>query len=261
MKNLKFRKIICVLLFILVLCMLLGCIKNDIPTKDDTTPDTPSASSSLTKQTMETSDGATLSYWLYTPANATENMPLIVYLHGGSGKGDDLDVMMQNSGFPQFLQEGKLGDIPAYIVMPQASSSVKAWAEKKNDVRDLVLYCRDTYMVNVDKVSLTGHSMGGTGTWNIAAAFPELFSCVAPMSGRPPLGVDGKKVYETMPVWSFVGTADKIVPAKLSIDFIDEIKSINASAKNTVLQRARHSDVPNAYLVKEYDIVSWLISQ
>lgn len=32
-----------------------------------------------------------LNCWLYTPKNATKNMPLIVYLHGITGKGNELD--------------------------------------------------------------------------------------------------------------------------------------------------------------------------
>ena len=52
-----------------------------------------------------------LNYILYTPADATENMPLIVYLHGGSGKGNDLSLLYSVDGFPQYVKEEKLGDI------------------------------------------------------------------------------------------------------------------------------------------------------
>ncbi len=35
----------------------------------------------------------TFRYWLYTPSVPTDNMPLIIYLHSGGGKGDDLEFL------------------------------------------------------------------------------------------------------------------------------------------------------------------------
>lgn len=39
------------------------------------------------------------------------------------------------------------------------------------------------YAIDSDRVSLTGYSMGGTGAWAIALAYPGTFSAVAPLSG------------------------------------------------------------------------------
>ena len=39
------------------------------------------------------------------------------------------------------------------------------------------------YAIDSDWVSLTGSSMGGTGAWAIALAYPGTFSAVAPLSG------------------------------------------------------------------------------
>lgn len=48
---------------------------------------------SFTQQHFTLRNGRVIGYWLYTPAGAVENMPLILYLHGGSGKGDDLELV------------------------------------------------------------------------------------------------------------------------------------------------------------------------
>ena len=48
---------------------------------------------SFTPQHFTLRNGRVIGYWLYTPAGAVENMPLILYLHGGSGKGDDLELV------------------------------------------------------------------------------------------------------------------------------------------------------------------------
>ncbi|MGM9646700.1 MAG: dienelactone hydrolase family protein [Eubacteriales bacterium] len=232
---------------------------------DETKPQAPSETepvkSTLTKHILTATDGCALSYWLYTPENATDHMPMIVYLHGGSGKGDDLDQVMKSDGFPKYLRDDRLGNIPAYIVIPQVSSSYQGWADIKNSVRNLVNYCIQTYHVDAAKISLTGHSMGGTGTWNLALAFPDLFSCVAPMSGSIRLTEEHLRTLANLPIWTFVGSADKIVSPDSSILFIQKLKVSNPYAQITVLDGADHFTVPEVYLNEDYNIIGWLISQ
>lgn len=105
-----------------------------------------------------------LKYWLYTPSDPTEDMPLIVYLHGGSGKGDDLELITAADGFPQYLRDGKLGDVRAYVVIPQLPSSQKGWANAAAAVRSLIQATVSEFDIDKENISLTGHSMGGTGT-------------------------------------------------------------------------------------------------
>lgn len=83
------------------------------------------STATLEKQSLQTSELESFNYLLYTPKNATANMPLIIYLHGGSGKGEDLDLLTGTDGFPQYVQDGVLENIPAYIVMPQLPSTQK----------------------------------------------------------------------------------------------------------------------------------------
>ena len=85
-----------------------------------------------------TSQIETFRYWLYTPKNPVENMPLIVYLHGSSGKGDDLNILMNEDGFPQYLKNGQLGDVPAYILIPQLPAEKRGWASVSQSVYQLI---------------------------------------------------------------------------------------------------------------------------
>ena len=68
--------------------------------------DKPAAASSFRACSIKTNSLGELKYWLYTPSDPTENMPLIVYLHGGSGKGDDLELITAVDGFPKYLRGG-----------------------------------------------------------------------------------------------------------------------------------------------------------
>ena len=234
-----------------------------IPPSDDTqtlpTDDT-ITESKFEKKQYSTSD-ITINYWLYTPKNATENMPLVVYLHGGSGKGDDLDLITAVDGFPQYIRDGKITP-NAYVIIPQVSSLYRGWGEMKSDAMKLISHVSNEYKIDKNKISLTGHSMGGTGAWMLALAYPNTFSAVAPLSGSVNLTNANIEKLKDVPVWAIVGTEDTIVNPQSSVDFINELSKTNQNAKITELEGVDHFTVPSTvYLSRDFDVLAWLISQ
>ena len=215
---------------------------------------------SFTACSINTSQLGTFRYWLYTPSDPTENMPLIVYLHGGSGKGDDLNLITAVDGFPQYLQSGQLGDVRAYVVIPQLPSTQKGWVNAAESISELIDHTVSTYKINRNNISLTGHSMGGTGTWNLACTYPSLFARIAPLSGsirNTPDIIDNLK---SIPVRAFVGSADTIVPPDSSKEVIAALKAAGGSAEITVFDGADHFSVPSlAFLDTNIDLIGWLI--
>jgi len=215
---------------------------------------------SFTACSINTSQLGTFRYWLYTPSDPTENMPLIVYLHGGSGKGDDLNLITAVDGFPQYLQSGQLGDVRAYVVIPQLPSTQKGWVNAAESISELIDHTVSTYKINKSNVSLTGHSMGGTGTWNLACTYPSLFARIAPLSGsiRNTPDIIGK--LKNIPIRSFVGSADTIVPPDSSKEVIAALKAAGGSAEITVFDGADHFSVPSlTFLDTNIDLIGWLI--
>ena len=215
---------------------------------------------SFTACSINTSQLGTFRYWLYTPSDPTENMPLIVYLHGGSGKGDDLNLITAVDGFPQYLQSGQLGDVRAYVVIPQLPSTQKGWVNAAESISELIDHTVSTYKINRNNISLTGHSMGGTGTWNLACTYPSLFARIAPLSGsirNTPDIIDNLK---NIPVRAFVGSADTIVPPDSSKEVIAALKAAGGSAEITVFDGADHFSVPSlTVLDTNIDLIGWLI--
>ena len=236
---------------------------------EDTTPNGTNGSvagkehtpASFTACSINTSQLGTFRYWLYTPSDPTENMPLIVYLHGGSGKGDDLNLITAVDGFPQYLQSGQLGDVRAYVVIPQLPSTQKGWVNAAESISELIDHTVSTYKINRNNISLTGHSMGGTGTWNLACTYPSLFARIAPLSGsirNTPDIIDNLK---SIPVRAFVGSADTIVPPDSSKEVIAALKAAGGSAEITVFDGADHFSVPSlTFLDTNIDLIGWLIS-
>ena len=222
--------------------------------EEDSTP------ASFAACSIRTSLLDTLGYWLYIPSDPTADMPLIVYLHGGSGKGDDLDLITAVDGFPQYLQNGQLGDVRAYVIIPQLPNGQKGWTDIAESIVELIDQTVSTYEIDKNNISLTGHSMGGTGTWSLACAYPNLFARIAPLSGsvrNTPNTVDKLK---NTPVKAFVGGADTIVSPEYSEKMVRALQAAGGSAEITVFDGADHFAVPGlAFLDTSIDLVGWLI--
>lgn len=227
----------------------------------DTAADQLASSVELEKKSIDTVELKNFNYLLYTPENVSDNLPLIVYLHGGSGKGSDLNLLTSNEGLPQYIQDGIIDNIPAYVVIPQLPANKKGWSDVKASLNELIDSVSETYKIDRNKISLTGHSMGGTGVWDIAVAFPDLFSSVAPLSGSIKMTEANINALSQMPVWAFVGSDDTIVDPSSSERFIKRLKIKNRNAKITIFEGATHFDVPRlTYLDLNLNLVNWLLS-
>lgn len=215
---------------------------------------------SFTQQQFVSSSGDALSYWLYTPENASARMPLILYLHGGSGKGSDLSLVLEADSLPKFLQSGQAAPA-AYVVTPQLPKACTGWADKAELLLALIDSVVNQYALDADRVSLTGHSMGGTGVWAVAQKYPDRFSAIAPLSGSVARTPEALRSLKDLPIWAVVGAKDTIVPPESSQRFIDALSRTNPDCHCTVLPDADHFAVPTVYLDENSDLLGWLTAQ
>lgn len=196
-----------------------------------------------------------LSYWLYTPQSTDTPKPLVLYLHGGSGKGRDLNAVLEAESLPRFLQEGQLAP-DAYVVMPQLPANCKGWSDRTAHLLQLLADIKA--QCSIARTALTGHSMGGTGCWELALAHPEAFCAAAPLSGSVQLTPQNLTSLQSLPVWAVVGSADTIVKPDASEQFITALHEKNSNALLTVREGATHFDVPQAYLDSTLGLLDWL---
>lgn len=208
----------------------------------------------FTKQMIKTSVQDTFRFWLYTPETPVKDMPLIIYLHGSAEKGYDLDVTLQY-GFGNFISTGLLGDVPAYVVIPQVLPTQKGWLDCKVSVKELVDYMAETFDIDRNKVAITGHSMGGTGAWNITTEYPNVFTRTAPVSGWADITEKKKRNLKNKEIWAFVGTEDYIIKPDSSVEMVGLLGG--GQARVSIFNGATHGDVPRlTYLDKE--VMDWL---
>jgi pimeloyl-ACP methyl ester carboxylesterase len=212
----------------------------------------------ITNSSFTSSSSGNFGYWLYTPKNPTANMPLIVYLHGGSFRGTDINLLIGGS-LPKFLYDSTVKDIPAYILMPQCPTG-KTWEQITTPIIELIDNIAVAKSINSDKISLTGHSLGGSGTWKYGALYSNKFSCIAPLSGSVLLSAASQ--YANIPVYAFVGSADTIVDPNASINIVPAINSVGGQAQIKIYTGATHFDVPDlTYKDNTVNIFNWMITQ
>lgn len=221
---------------------------------------TPSASPEAEGASLETGEAGGLDYWLYAPPGARDGLPLIVYLHGGSGRGDDLELVMEAESLPKFLRDGDLA-LSAYVVMPQLPSGETGWNAVTEGLAELIDAVVEECGADADRVSLTGHSMGGTGAFAVAAVLPGHFSCVAPLSGSVRDTREMRAALSDLPVWAIAGAQDDVVDPAAARDFLAALRAVNPDARYAEVEDAGHFDLPaRAYLDEEIGLVRWLLS-
>jgi predicted peptidase len=182
-----------------------------------------------------------LNYLLYLPkgydASGEKQWPLILFLHGAGESGDDLSRVKRH-GPPKIVGSK---DLPFIIVSPQSSG--RGWnADTLNALLDDVTAKN---RVDKDRIYLTGLSMGGFGTWTLAAAHPERFAAIAPICGGGDTRQAGR--LKDLPIWVFHGAKDPTVPIARSEEMVKAIKEAGGDPKFTVYPEARHDSWSETY--------------
>ena len=150
-------------------------------------------------------------YTLFVPkAYAPERpWPLVIGLHGGGpdgAKGDEVvgsGPSAMNFYRRQAMKRGFL------VACPDALRA--GWGNKVNEelVRDVIAEVTALYHVDLDRIYLTGHSMGGFGTWALGPRMAEMFAAVSPMAGAGGGGVQ-RLVDTRTPIFIFHSADDFI---------------------------------------------------
>lgn len=179
-----------------------------------------------------------------------QKYPLIIFLHGRGESGDDLKLVKVHGPFKK-VEELKL---PVLIVAPQTP------IDERWDVDMLSAFVDHVFAelpVDLERVYLTGLSLGGYGTWDLAVRRPEVFAAIAPIcGGGKPSQADRLK---DMPVWAFHGAKDSVVPLKNTTDMINALYNAGGDPRLTVYPYADHDSWTETYNNPAF--YEWLLNQ
>ena len=194
-----------------------------------------------------------VNYLLYLPQDygkdTTKVWPLMLFLHGSGEAGTDLQKVKVH-GPPKLVDQGK--QFPFIIVSPQAPPN-EGW-EPQVIVR-LIYDLEKKYKVDIDRIYLTGLSMGGFGTWSIAMKFPWIFAAIAPICGGGDTADISKLKH--MPVWCFHGAKDNVVKPEQSYHMINALKKYNKDVRLTIYPEANHDSWTATY--NNDSLYSWFL--
>lgn len=158
-------------------------------------------------------------FWVSTPYffnETNEKMPLVVFLHGKSLCGNDLNKV-KKYGTIAALERGL--ELDAVCLAPQNPGG--PWNPEK--LVKLLDYMEKYYRVDHNRIYVIGMSLGGYGTMDFVNAHPERIAAAMAMGG----GCSDQQYagLSQVPLWIVHGTADRLVPVSASQKVVNGIRS------------------------------------
>ena len=201
---------------------------------------------------------------LYVPENydPAKKWPLIVFLHGMGERGDD-GLRQTQVGIGKAIRANP-ERFPCLVYMPQCSIKT-AWSSPTNKhgapaevhITQGIDSVVSHYNVDADRVSLTGLSMGGFGTFMYGAQHIDRFSALMPVCGGG--NTEDAEALAKRPMWVFHGGADPVVPPDRSRDMIRATKKAGGEVRYTEYDGVGHNSWDKAY--GSADAIAWLLAQ
>ena len=199
-----------------------------------------------------------MNYLLFLPkayGDDDRKWPVMMFLHGSGERGDNVDLVKLH-GPPKLVATRP--DFPFILISPQCPKD-RSW---NGEVRlrllaELLDGVLTKHRTDLSRVSLTGLSMGGFGTWSMAARWPDRFSAGVPIcgGGNPEQAASLK----TVPLWVFHGAKDEAVPLKLSEDMVSAVQKVEGNVKLTIYPEANHNSWTETY--ENEAVYQWILEQ
>ncbi|HEX4608239.1 MAG TPA: prolyl oligopeptidase family serine peptidase [Urbifossiella sp.] len=222
-----------------------------------TAADGPAKTGFVTKD-FKDADGSAIPYVVFVPHDydGKKDYPVILFLHGaGETKGRGGEPVKVGIGPAIKKQEKTFGFI---TVIPQSQKG--GWQANSDEGKRALAILDEvakSYKTDPARVYLSGLSMGGYGTWSIAAAHPERWAAIVPIcgGGNPK---DATKIKD-IPTWVFHGDKDTAVKVERSREMVEALKQAGGHPKYNEYPGVGHNSWDAAYAEK--DLFPWLAAQ
>lgn len=267
-----------VLTFVLVFC---------VPVFADVATETSvlTAANVMTKETYVASDGTSLPYRLYVPAdyNADKEYSFLLFLHGAGNRGDNNESQVSvNTGLLDRIIGGetvkyddqKIDTSKEFIIVAPQCAKEKQWVDTSWSVKpdpsykldeipqsqymtavvELIDKMKADYHLNEDRMYITGLSMGGFGTWDLIMRYPNLFAAAIPMGGAG--DISKAQIISNTPVWTFHQLQDPTVSADGTLAMVEALVGVGAEVRFTPYFDGVHNAWTKGYA--EPDMLQWL---
>lgn len=219
----------------------------------------------------------TVRYRWFAPEKSEKALPLVIVLHGSSGKGDDNRSQLLAGtgalGAGIWATPERQKEHPCFVMVPQCPPGemwtlTASWtspdhplspqpAPALSDLMTLLDERLKTGTIDPQRVYLVGASMGGYGTFDWLVRQPERFAAGIPICGGMPEGQAAK--LKDVPLWIFHGENDGIVPVSESRRAFSEISAAGGPVRYSEFKNGGHQISVYAWI--DPQVAKWLFSQ
>ncbi len=192
-------------------------------------------------------------YVLFVPEDYTpeKKWPIVLFLHGAYERGEDGRKQVEVGLGPYVKARSKT--FPFLVVFPQARQRPgveikQTWSPGSPDgklSRQILDSVEKEFNVDTKRRVLTGWSMGGYGVWQQAAADPQRYSAIVPISGGGKVEL-AKKLID-VPAWAFHGANDPTVKPDETRALIAALKSAGGHPQYSEIADVEHFAFKVAY--------------
>jgi len=204
--------------------------------------------------------GLRLRYLLHLPptywVEPKRRWPLVLFLHGRGERGDNVNVL-RKYGIPKVVDDNPNADFIA--VSPQCPLDDE-WPALTITLSHLLDHVTAHLPIALDRVYLTGLSMGARGGWLLAVDHPARFAAIALICGRIPAPdfLERVPVLKDKPIWVFHGAKDPVVPVENSEKIVATLQNAGGNPRLTIYPEADHDSWTATY--SEPELYTWLFS-
>ena len=210
-------------------------------------------------------------------SKSLDKITLIIFLHGAGERGMDNKSHLM-VGLPNLIKTLKKQGLKNYVVFAPQCPTNERWVDVDwtatshimkpephwpmtsalNVIDSLVGAIQN---LDINRIYVTGLSMGGYGTWEMIQRRPEFFAAAIPICGG------GDKLQASnltkIPIWAFHGTKDKAVPVIRTTDMYQSIKTATKlnplRIKMTLYENKGHLIWNETY--DNSEVIQWLLTQ
>lgn len=177
-------------------------------------------------------------------------VPLVLALHYGGTV-----TPYYSKPFLVNLVEPALRKLGAIIVAPDCTAGRWTEPQAEADVLALLEHVGKTWAIDRERTLITGFSMGGMGTWALAARHQDLFAAALIVAGRPQEG--SAEVAWRIPLYIIHSRDDEVVLLKPTADIAKVLDDKGVKVKLVVVDGLTHYQVP-AFVPYMREAIPWI---
>jgi predicted esterase len=194
--------------------------------------------------------------------------PLIVWFHGqGESNNDNTRQLAHLQKTMEFFAGSNQRDF--FMLATQCPKDNNRWERslsKDDDKGDAPLTITgeileaiiQEFPIDVNRISVTGASSGGSAAWEFVRKHPRRFAALAPGSGRPPQDAEPEPFLGTV-IWAFNNRGDSGTPFDKTEQMIEVINANGGNAYLTLYEVSGHDAWTP--MLRDEKIIGWLILQ